>query len=176
MPEIRPGLHGIDVKACELMLLDTKRILDSNKVEFWLYAGTFLGIYREGRLLPYDQDMDLMIRYEDGSRLIRCGQQFRQKDFRFTEQDKQITPGSRLYRDEDHIDIFLFKPEGSKRVWRAMKLDKVDFEIRRRIKFLGKRWRILNNPEKWLSYMYGDNWRTPIPGKSIKDKGEPYGG
>lgn len=38
-----------------------KRILDKLKVPFFLNFGTLLGIYRDGKILPDDKDIDIGI-------------------------------------------------------------------------------------------------------------------
>ncbi len=35
------------------------------------------------------------------------------------------------------------------------------FETPSWVEFLGQKWRIPSNPEKWLGYIYGPNWRIP---------------
>lgn len=40
---------------------DLKEIFDKNNIEFWLIYGALLGIVREGRLLPWDRDIDIAI-------------------------------------------------------------------------------------------------------------------
>ncbi len=40
---------------------DVCRLLDSHNINFWICHGTLLGIIREGRLLPWDHDIDFAV-------------------------------------------------------------------------------------------------------------------
>ena len=37
------------------------KILNDNKINYWICHGTLLGIVRENRLLPWDHDIDFAI-------------------------------------------------------------------------------------------------------------------
>ena len=56
------------------MLKDVCRILDENNVPYTLEGGTLLGIIRENRLLPWDNDLDITITDDHLDKLIsiRC--------------------------------------------------------------------------------------------------------
>ncbi len=89
-------------------LKDVKSVLDEKSIPFWLEDGTLLGAVRDGRMIPWDHDMDL------GS----FESAFQSKNLR-----KEITeilfqkgfsvfffPNSvALYKDDFHIDIILLK-------------------------------------------------------------------
>ena len=165
--------HKINVEIAEKMLLDVKEIFDSRRIPFWLFFGTFLGPYRGGELLETDDDMDLAVYVEDMPRFIQCDDLFKSKGFEFAP-----IPNSVLYRDGEHIDLCTFMLDNGKRACcdgiivpeETYRIDPHDFEIACWLPWLGKYWRILSNPEKWLEYLYGSTWRTPIadwvpPGK-----------
>lgn len=42
----------------EKVFRDVSELLHQHNVNFWICHGTLLGIVREGRLLPWDHDMD----------------------------------------------------------------------------------------------------------------------
>ena len=54
-------LTGKNLDAAMLMLERVCTALDRSEVKYCLDAGTLLGIVRENRLLPWDNDMDLMV-------------------------------------------------------------------------------------------------------------------
>ncbi|MGL5007898.1 MAG: LicD family protein [Plesiomonas sp.] len=45
----------------ERSLLDLKRLLEKNNIEFFLVSGTLLGCIREARILSHDKDVDIGI-------------------------------------------------------------------------------------------------------------------
>ena len=38
--------------------------LKENEIDFWVEAGTALGIYRDNEIMPWDHDMDVAIWYD----------------------------------------------------------------------------------------------------------------
>ena len=147
----------INVEVCERMLLDIKQILDSKGIPFWLMMGTFLGVYRGEKLIPWDGDMDLAVYQEDMERIASCEELFVEKGFEFAPEPDPV-----LYRDNEHCDLCVFRFEGTKRVTVPHPVYRIDadaFETPNWIEFLGQTWRILSEPEKWLQYIYGPNWK-----------------
>lgn len=54
-------LDGKNKLIAESMLRDVAMILDQSSIQYWLEGGTLLGIRRENRLLPWDNDIDLAL-------------------------------------------------------------------------------------------------------------------
>mgnify|MGYP000064686265 CR=1 FL=1 len=54
-------LSNKNKEIAESLLLEVVKSLDSLNIEYWLEGGTLLGIKRESRLLPWDNDLDLSI-------------------------------------------------------------------------------------------------------------------
>jgi len=151
--------RNMNVAAAEKLLLDIKEIFDRNGIRFWLFCGTFLGAYRDHCLMPWDEDIDLAIFKEDMEIIAKCQRQFEEKGIFFAPE-----PDAVLCRDNEHADLYTFLLESDKRVRINYRIDAIDFEILDTVYFLGQRWRILNNPEKWLYYIYGPNWRKSDQG------------
>lgn len=165
-----PSNPAVDMEIAKKNLSDTKRILDSEGIKFWLIFGTFLGAYRDKAIIPYDKDTDLAIYCEDLPALACCKDTFAKEGF-YLGVDPDVAT---LNRDGEHTDIYFFRSDGSKRIWRSIKYDISAFETFNEIQFLGQNWRILSEPERWLKYTYGEDWRTPIKGKGVSG-GHPYG-
>jgi len=159
----------IDIEAATRNVLAIKRILDKTKIKFWLVLGTFLGAYRDNSIIPWDEDVDLGIYAEDYPDLFGCRGKIIKVGFEFASDPWMAT----IYRDGEHIDFYYFQLDGSERVWGNFRYPADDFVALNRIKFLGTTWRIPNNPEKWLTYTYGKDWRIPIVGK--KADSYPFG-
>ncbi|PIE81085.1 MAG: lipopolysaccharide cholinephosphotransferase, partial [Candidatus Delongbacteria bacterium] len=61
------GKHRLVGKVLEVakkMLVDSTNILEENNIKYILEAGTLLGIVRENRLLPWDNDIDITVTEE----------------------------------------------------------------------------------------------------------------
>lgn len=159
----------IDIEVATRNLLDIKRILDKAGIKFWLMFGTFLGAYRDASIIPWDEDTDLAIYLEDVPRLLNCRDEITKVRFEFASDPIMTT----IYRDGEHTDLYSFSLYGSERIWLKFRYPADDFETLNTIRFLGTDWRILNNPEKWLTYTYGKDWRIPIVGKKATD--HPFG-
>jgi len=163
-----PGLP-FSVKNSERNLTVIKRILDEKGLRYWLMFGTFLGAYRDKAIIPYDGDTDLAIYTEDLAALVGCEDAFAKEGFYLG-----VTPDTAtLYRDGEHTDFYCFHLDGNKRVWGSVRYDDSAFETYNEIQFLGQKWRILSDPERWLKYTYGKDWRKPIKGKGVP--GYAYG-
>ncbi len=55
-------LEGKNEIIAERMLIKVAKILKKCNIEYWLEGGTLLGIRRENRLLPWDNDIDFSIK------------------------------------------------------------------------------------------------------------------
>jgi hypothetical protein len=160
----------MNIEVCEKNLLDIKGILDKAGVNFWLMFGTFLGAYRDQAIIPHDVDIDLAIYSEDLPRLVGCEDLLAKEGFQLGVNPIMAT----LCRDGQYTEFYCFHLDGSKRVFESIKYDVSAFETFNEIPFLGQNWRILSEPERWLRYTYGEDWRTPIKGKGV-GKGCAYG-
>ena len=152
-------------------LWEVKGVFKSCDLQCWLIGGTFLGIYRDGDLIPYDDDIDLAIKYEDSLKLFAALIELVKFDFRI-----RLNVGKNmiiLTRDGVKIDLCMFWLKGDKRCWGQYEIDDKDFGDKA-IKYIDRKFNILSNPEKWLRYSYGDDWKVPIEDKSV-GLGKPFG-
>ena len=164
--------HGF-IPSSEANLRDIKRILDNGGIRFWLAFGTFLGAVREGRIIPHDDDTDLAIIDKDIPKLLDCVPALVEIGFMLRLEKDVEGYKCGLYRYGERTGFAVFSREKDKLVFKSIKYDSKDFNGNK-IEFLGQHFSILNNPEKWLEYTYGDDWRTPIKGKGV-GIGIPYG-
>lgn len=168
MPVPKDATFNTEVS--EKNLVDIKRILDEAGIPFWLMFGTFLGAYRDKSLIPYDDDTDLAILDEDIAKIAECREAFNNAGFYLSLGHGMTT----AYRYGQHTDMYRFKLEGDKRGWAFVRINDSAFETYQEVEFLGHNWRIFHEPERWLKYLYGDDWETPIRGKNVFG-GQPHG-
>jgi len=62
-------LEGKNLKIALKMLRRVTTVLEKENIHYWLEAGTLLGIVRENRLLPWDNDLDVSILESDINKL-----------------------------------------------------------------------------------------------------------
>ena len=143
-------------------LLTVKEVFDEYGLDFWLMFGCFLGLYRDGDLISYDKDIDLALRSEDEGLYNKCEKALFKRGFKEICTHKHARAAM---RKEAGVDILLFEEHGKKRVYTYVdSIDSADFEKYNSVTWMGKEFRILSNPERWLKYIYGADWQSPKKG------------
>ncbi len=157
--------------------------LDNNKVDYWLESGTLLGIVREGRLLPWDHDVDITIRMEDLPRIEKQLKSFRFKYGYRVELVRNRADAHPLKKGEirlikvqsrrlfvlpgwAQLDIFVKIRHNDKMYWsirnRALKsapahfTDDLDY-----IDFNNRKYKVPKDSRAYLAYRFGEDWETP---------------
>ncbi|MCK5442432.1 MAG: LicD family protein [Maribacter sp.] len=175
-------LEGKNLVEAEKLLSDVITVFESCHITYWLEGGTLLGLRREGRLLPWDDDLDISIHESEKSKLKRLEQNLRKKGFRFRIRKFQ--------RDSDHfkkgdlrmikirnkhffglikgkvcLDIFIKYTKNGKTYWEiANKVKNVPskyYSSFSSLDFNGKSYSIPKLTDEYLTYRYGD-WQTPV--------------
>jgi len=62
-------------------LLDVKSVFDKHRIVFWLDYGTLLGAVRDGRIIPWDDDVDLGVLEAEKKKLLRAINELVKKRF-----------------------------------------------------------------------------------------------
>lgn len=92
-------------------LFELKRICDKHGIRFYLLAGTALGAVRHGGMIPWDDDIDVGLMYEDLKKLKEVISY--ELDSRFEFADPETEPafprlfGKILYNRCSCVDLFL---------------------------------------------------------------------
>ncbi len=172
LPKAAPEAQEfLDQEAGKKALLAIKNALDELGVPFLLAAGTLLGIYRDGDLLPHDKDIDLMLpwnipRLELVDAVSRYGFVcFASKEDIVGEKGQWNIILKHVASDAT-IDLFFLKPEGDKLVHSIYKNGKI-LSIsetntgRSQIEYAGQTFWTYGDIELYLIEKYGEDWRTP---------------
>lgn len=97
------------------ILKEVKEVFDKNDVTFWLDCGSLLGAVRDGKMIPWDHDFDLGLRYDEIDKINRCMKILKDKGFSVYYSDfmcfvdKRIPNG--LLKNGCPIGLFIFPLE-----------------------------------------------------------------
>lgn len=178
-------LEGIIAQKALKMLGDVADILDQAGIRYVLEAGTLLGIIRENRLLPWDNDVDITITEKYERKLLWNRWRFWRKGYRFyvrrykrdtgpfkKQQVRIIRIQTRrlvFVKDLSLLDIFIKRPIGDAYYWTVDVKRPVLKSAPRRFydqttswEFMAKKYSVPLDYEGYLAYHYGENWRTPL--------------
>lgn len=167
----------------EQALRDVVKILESAGIPYVLEGGTLLGIVRENRLLPWDNDLDLTITRPHSKALLKVRWKFWLKGYRtrvrtHRQSSELFKKGSArilkiqttrflFFKDKSLVDIFIKDLSGDKYYWTVSDKNPVlksvprhFYENTTRYNFKGQCYRIPVDYPHYLAFRYG-NWRIP---------------
>lgn len=177
-------LTGEHAATAEKMLRNITKILDSENIPYVLEGGTLLGIIREGRLLPWDNDIDLTITRPYASKLIAIRWKFWFKGYRTriryneteTPQFRKGSPRLLLiqtrkflfFKKDRLMDIFIKDLVNDRYFWTVSRVNPVLKSADRKyyeeiipFEFKNKLYSIPKEYDSYLQARYGD-WRKPL--------------
>jgi len=176
-------LNGKNGKIALQLLNDVTDILDEYNVNYWLDFGTLLGVVRENRILPWDDDIDISIFEEDEEKMLTQvlpaikKARYRAYTRRLTKNVGPLKEGNirsfkirnnRLFflRGYVKLDIFIMYKHQESLFWYELgephSLPKNLVSEFQMIDFNGKKYRVPKDYDTYLTHHYGD-WRTPNP-------------
>lgn len=161
------------------------RIFEENKIKYVLDCGTLLGIVRENRLLPWDNDLDLSFFCDSEKEILSLKKMVRQAglypQIKYQEKDDhplnkgdirllKIFNKGIFSRDRIHVDCFLMKRAskesfvcayGGSAHYVRVEIPAKFYNDLDTINFNGKNFFTPKHVTEYLTYRYGD-WETPI--------------
>lgn len=175
-------LEGKNLVQAEKLLADVISIFESCEVTYWLEGGTLLGLRREGRLLPWDNDLDISMHSKESHKLKLLMQTLKKKGFRvrtriFDKDSAVFVKGNLrmikirtkrffgLLKGNVCLDVFIKYTENEKTYWeidnKTKNVPSKYYASFKNIEFKGKPYVIPNFTDEYLTYRYGE-WQTPV--------------
>jgi lipopolysaccharide cholinephosphotransferase len=173
-------------KAIEL-LYSVNKILKKSNVTYWIEGGTLLGAIRDNKLIPWDHDLDLGMKFFNQNQMIKLIKELKKEFYVSVKKFKEkkdlwilgdyrvlkIYPRKNIFFKSDLcLDLFVYyldKLDSSDEevykyvVWDRNAYHKKEFfETIEQIEFYGKTIPVPSNPTKFLEVKYGINWKTPV--------------
>jgi phosphorylcholine metabolism protein LicD len=165
------------------MLKDVCQILDENDIPYIVDNGTLLGIIRENRLIPWDNDVDIAVNQKYLDKLIKIRYKFWLAGYRTrirkSKKDMPHFPKGSvriikiqtrwfIFKRFTLLDIFIKKGVDDQCYWTMsrkypilLSAPKHFYENTIRYEFDGYHYLIPGNYEDYLVHRYGD-WKTPM--------------
>jgi len=166
------------------MLHKVTQLLSTNGIDYWLEGGTLLGVMREGRLLPWDDDLDISITEKNGEKLRELllriwmmGYQVKLRRYLFDRYPfkkgeirlvKIFNRQYGIFRGLVMLDIFVKKKVGNDYYWsvgnKKLTIKKVPAEFYENldeVEFDDGLFQIPKDYSGYLKCRYGD-WKTPV--------------
>ncbi len=163
----------MDLDAARTALFAARSMLMAAGLPFFLCNGTFLGIVRNGDLLPHDKDLDIGLPWEvDRQHLLAVlgdGGEFQLADSASLSEDGRPLYISLRHRDTNiTLDLFFHRPDGNhflcgfKQGSRLITSRPRQFEIGT-LTWQGVEWPVPTPAAQYLTDFYGEEWTVPDP-------------
>lgn len=179
-------LEGKNADRAIKLLKRVASFLDKHEIPYILEAGTLLGVIRENRLLPWDNDLDITIIKQYEHLLLKniwklrfSGYQVRVKRYKrdlkyFKSKELRIIKIRHInllkfFKREVVLDIFVKRKIGDEYFWTVGVKDPVlkavpstFYENHTQVNFKNK---LFSVPKDYIGYLechYGKDWRIPI--------------
>lgn len=150
-------------------LIIISKILNKNGIEFFPFYGTLLGLVREDSCIDGDDDIDLMVSYNDRGKIYEIMSGLGMKN---TDGGRNFLQFTYKIKDQPVIaDFYLFEETEEYLIekWNffGREMDErynVHFDKNKIFPLIKKEWkgidlRIPNNSEFIIEYCYGKEWR-----------------
>jgi len=160
-------------------------IFEKADIPYILEAGTLLGVVRENRLLPWDNDLDLTVTSEFADELIKIRSKIHESGYRtrirrYTRDTGPFKKGLprllkiqttrfKFFKQYNLMDIFIKYKVGEYYYWTVddkkpvLKKTPAEFYDQRKYhSFDGRLFQVPLKSEEYLRYHYGPDWRIPV--------------
>ncbi len=160
---------SIDPELCYEMLEITDRVCQKHNVQFWLAEGTALGATRDKSIIPYDSDVD-----------ISMWPQYWETFHDVVVPELVSEHGFIVYKDHAHYDFMTLRYKGQYLDINSIvagsycsaipgPCDDIIPHIEPLVQVTLNGKTYMSPSEKYLLFLYGPTWKTPIPNLKPSD-------
>ena len=157
LPVTGTFLFPLKVRIAEGLLLEIHEVFGRHAIEFWLRDGTALGVYRDGGLIPYDDDVDLGLWVGDAGKLDAALDELEARGFSVYRRNRHVFGLFKRFETVEFVVSGVYADEGG---YHKL-LEETFFRALTRVRFLGKDFNLPGPIEPYLEFCYGADWRTP---------------
>ncbi|WP_027078631.1 LicD family protein [Maribacter antarcticus] len=175
-------LEGKNLKEAERLLKSVIKIVEQQQITYWLEGGTLLGVRRENRLLPWDNDLDISVHETEIPKLNSLIQNLKKEGYRIRTRYFSVTSNEfkkgdlrmmkirnkrffGLVKGKVCLDVFIKYSDDQNTYWEIDNKTKSVplrfYENFKTISFQDKSYSIPEDTDGYLTYRYGD-WQTPV--------------
>tara|TARA_B100001029_G_C14992813_1_gene413092 strand:- start:3 stop:860 length:858 start_codon:yes stop_codon:yes gene_type:complete len=156
----------MNIKEGEKLLLEIKKIMDELNVVFFLRHGTCLGAVRDGKLIEWDDDIDigsiLGMNNLDEQCIYKTVDTLKLHGFDAEVSESSFHIAVSLSKSNIPIDWTCYKViDDSIYQYPAIKIPVNIYKNLKSIRLLGSMFSVPNPAETYLTLKYGPNWSTP---------------
>lgn len=155
------------------VIKDVHKVLNQSGCLFFIDAGTLIGVYRDGRLLKRDMDVDMAVKVDGQEEIMKVRQLLKDNGFVlkiiFSTNSNGIIQDAYDY-DGVRVDVSFLKNSGSQDYCHILyddnKIARMTFSSIKAIKHYDYNGQTVNIPidaDKYLEERYGKTWRIPDP-------------
>ncbi|MFT6934623.1 MAG: phosphorylcholine metabolism protein LicD [Maribacter sp.] len=175
-------LEGKSLKEAEKLLKRVTKIVEQQQILYWLEGGTLLGIRRENRLLPWDNDLDISVHQTEIPKLNSLIQNLKIEGYRIRTRYFSVTSNEfkkgdlrmikirnkrffGLVKGKVCLDVFIKYSHDQSTYWeidnKTKSVPMRFYESFKTISFQDKNYSIPEDTDGYLTSRYGD-WQTPV--------------
>ncbi len=141
-----------------------KESMDKHNIPFVIIFGGLLGLIREGKLIDWDDDIDLFCFSEDHRRIEPVVKELESKGFYIPNKNECPMHDHFFIREGEKIEIWWFDSLDGERVYdQVVRYPKEYLEKTETYNHKGVDWLIPSKPKEFLELTYGPKWKIPNP-------------
>jgi len=170
-------------------LVEICQVLEQCNIRYWISHGTMLGLYRDGSLIPWDDDADIGLDMRDRKKMKKAVEILAAKGFFVPpegDRTKSISNNNMPWydtvfiRDGEKVECWWFEKEkrdgknyftyDRPRCGNDLSHPAKYYNTLQKFTCNGFEFSIPNHIEDWLVMMYSEDWRVPAKNRKYNNQ------